>query len=98
MKKLNIEELQRLNRLLDESLEQASKEELAVCVRILAASLVRLKIEHNLQDGNAAQSFKSYVDELKLGKMSEELGDLAAGTIVECATVLAAVKEIKEKH
>ncbi len=93
MKKLTIDELKRLNTLLDESLQQASKEQLVTCIRLLGTSLAQLKIRYQVDDDLAAQNFYDFVKELEESKLSNELNELAGKIIVECATALAVAKE-----
>jgi hypothetical protein len=92
MKKLTIEELTRLNALLDDSLQQASKDQLATCIKLLGTSLAQLKIRYQVDDDLAAQNFYDFVKELQESKPSDQLNELAAKTVVECATAMAVAK------
>lgn len=99
MKKLTIEELTRLNTLLDDSLQQASKEQLAICIKLLGTSLAQLKINHQLDDNQVAQNFYHFVKQMEVSKPSDELNELAAKIVVECATAMAVAKEkIKQEN
>ena len=93
MKKLSLEDISRLNQLLDESLQQASKEQLATCIRLLGTSLAQLKLKHKVDDDQNARDFSSFVAELESDALSDEFNELAAKTIVECATAMAVAKE-----
>lgn len=93
MKKLTLEELRRINALLDESLQQASKEQLVTCIKLLGTSLAQLKIRHQVDDDSAAEKFYHFVQELEESKLSDELNELATRTVVECATAMAVAKE-----
>ncbi len=97
MKKLSLEDISRLNMLLDDSLHQASKEQLATCIRLLGTSLAQLKIKHNVDDDQNARDFSSFVNELENDSLSDEFNELAAKTIVECATAMAVAKEGRQE-
>jgi len=96
MKKLSLEEISRLNLLLDDTLNQASKEQLATCIRLLGTSLAQLKIKYQVDDDQSAQILSGFVQELENDSLSDEFNELAAKTIVECATAMAVAKEGKE--
>ena len=93
VKKLSIEDITRLNGLLDDSLNQASKEQLAICIKLLGTSLAHLKIKYTVDENENTKVFSSFVEELEDNTMSEEFNDLAAKTIIECATAMAVAKE-----
>lgn len=95
MKKLSLEDITRLNVLLDDTLNQASKEQLATCIKLLGTSLAHLKIKHKVDEDKNAQAFSSFVQELENESLSDEFNELAAKTIVECATAMAVAKEQK---
>ncbi|MCK5647470.1 MAG: hypothetical protein KAI22_01200 [Gammaproteobacteria bacterium] len=95
MKKLSLEDITRLNVLLDDTLNQASKKQLATCIKLLGTSLAHLKIKHQVDEDKNAQAFSAFVQELENESVSEEFNELAAKTIVECATALAVAKEQK---
>ncbi len=97
MKKLSLEDISRLNRLLDDSLHQASKEQLATCIRLLGTSLAQLKIKHYVDDDQNARDFSSFVNELENGSLNDEFNELATKTIVECATAMAVAKEGRQE-
>ena len=93
MKKLSLEDITRLNVLLDDTLKQASKEQLATCIKLLGTSLAHLKIKHQVDEDKNAQTFSTFVQELENESVSDEFNELAAKTIVECATAMAVAKE-----
>ena len=103
MKKLSLEDITRLNGLLDDSLHQASNEQLAICIKLLGTSLAHLKIKYKVDEDENTKVFSTFVQELEqqnvehqgLGNdvMSDEFNDLAAKTIIECATAMAVAKE-----
>ena len=93
MKKLTIDDLTRLNTLLDDSLQQASKEQLSICIKLLGTSLAQLKIKYQVNEDLTARNFYDFVKELEESKPSDELNELATKTIVECATAMAVAKE-----
>jgi hypothetical protein len=93
MKKLSLEDISRLNTLLDDSLNQASKEQLATCIRLLGTSLAQLKLKYNVDEDQNAKVFSGFVNELENDALSDEFNELAAKTIVECATAMAVAKE-----
>ena len=95
MKQLSLEDISRLNLLLDDSLKQASKEQLATCIKLLGTSLAHLKIKHKVDEDKSAQAFSDFVQELENESLSNEFNELAAKTIVECATAMAVAKEAK---
>jgi hypothetical protein len=93
MKKLSLEEISRLNILLDDSLNQASKKELASCIKLLGTSLAHLKIKHKVDEDKVAKNFLGFVQELENESLSDEFNELATKTIIECATVMSVIKE-----
>ncbi|MCP3851166.1 MAG: hypothetical protein GY694_13140 [Gammaproteobacteria bacterium] len=98
MKKLSLDDITRLNVLLDDTLNQASKEQLATCIKLLGTSLAHLKIKYNVDEDKNAQTFSGFVEELESDSLSNEFNDLAAKTIVECATAMAVAKEGQTKE
>ncbi|MCW8929524.1 MAG: hypothetical protein OQL19_04720 [Gammaproteobacteria bacterium] len=96
MKKLSLEDITRLNVLLDDTLNQASKEQLATCIKLLGTSLAHLKLKHKVDEDKNAQTFSDFVQELENESLSDEFNELAAKTIVECATAMAVAKEGQE--
>jgi len=97
MKKLSLDDITRLNMLLDDSLEQASKEQLATCIKLLGTSLAHVKIKYNVDEDENAKNFSGFVSELQGESLSDELNELASKTIVECATAMAVAKEGTQK-
>lgn len=93
MKKLSLEEISRLNMLLDDSLNQATKEQLATCIRLLGTSLAQLKIKYQVNEDQSTKVFSEFVNELENDSLSDDFSELAAKTIVECATAMAVAKE-----
>ncbi|MCN4145235.1 MAG: hypothetical protein LC437_09550 [Thiohalomonas sp.] len=93
MKKLSLEDVTRLNLLLDDTLKQASKEQLASCIKLLGTSLAHLKIKYQVDEDKNAQAFSDFVQELENDSLSNEFNELAAKTIVECATAMAVAKD-----
>ena len=71
MKKLTIDDLTRLNTLLDDSLQQASKEQLSICIKLLGTSLAQLKIKYQVNEDLTARNFYDFVKELEESKLSE---------------------------
>ncbi len=92
MKKLSLDDVTRLNVLLDDTLHQASKEQLATCIKLLGTSLAHLKIQYQVDEDKNTQSFSGFVKELENDSLSDEFNELAAKTIVECATAMAVSK------
>ncbi|NOQ79264.1 MAG: hypothetical protein GQ546_07670, partial [Gammaproteobacteria bacterium] len=92
MKELSLEDISRLNLLLDDTLKQASKEQLASCIKLLGTSLAHLKIKYQVDEDKNAQAFSDFVQELENDSLSNEFNELAAKTIVECATAMAVAK------
>jgi len=98
MKQLSLDDITRLNLLLDDTLQQASKEQLAVCIKLLGTSLAHLKIKYDVDEDKNTQDFSDFVQELESESLSDDFNELAAKTIVECATAMAvAKKENNEK-
>lgn len=93
MKKLSLDEIARLNLLLDDSLNQASKEQLAICIKLLGTSLAHLKIKYKVDEDENTKIFSGFVQELERESLSDEFNDLAAKTIIECATAMAVAKD-----
>lgn len=92
MKTLSLEEIGRLNQLLDESLSEANKEQLATCIKLLGTSLAQLKIQYQIDENRNAQTFSGFVKNLEQNTINQEVSELAAKTIVECATAMAVAK------
>ncbi len=98
MKQLSFDEISKLNGLLDDSLHQASKEQLAICIKLLGTSLAHLKIKYQVDENENTKDFSSFVQELKGQEQDEnllknEFNKLASKTIVECATAMAVVRD-----
>ncbi len=93
MKQLSLDDITRLNLLLDDTLQQASKEQLAVCIKLLGTSLAHLKIKYTVDEDKNTQVFSEFVQELENESLSDEFNELAAKTIVECATAMAVAKK-----
>ncbi len=93
MKQLSLEDITRLNLLLDDTLQQASKEQLAVCIKLLGTSLAHLKIKHAVDEDKNTQVLSDFVQELENELLSDEFNELATKTIVECATAMAVAKK-----
>ncbi|MCU7801311.1 MAG: hypothetical protein KZQ70_14560 [gamma proteobacterium symbiont of Lucinoma myriamae] len=98
MKDLTLEDISRLNLLLDDTLKQASKEQLASCIKLLGTSLAHLKIKYQVDEDKNAQVFSDFVQELENDSLSNEFNELAAKTIVECATAMAVAKDGQKKN
>lgn len=95
MKQLTLENITHLNSLLDDSLKEASKEQMAICIKLLGTSLAHLKIKHKVDENKSTQSIVNFVEELENESLSDEFNELAAKTIVECATAMAVAKKEK---
>jgi hypothetical protein len=93
MKKLSLEDISRLNVLLDETLNQATKQQLATCIKLLGTSIAHLKIKYQVNEDKNTEIFSSFINELESESLSDEFNELAAKTIVECATVMKVAKE-----
>ena len=98
MKKLSMDEITRLNSLLDDSLNQASKEQLATCIKLLGTSLAHLKIKYQVDEDENAKNFSGFVEQFQSEAMSDELNELASKTIIECATAMAVAKDGRQSE
>jgi len=98
MKTLSLEEITRLNVLLDDSLQQASKQQLATCIKLLGTSLAHLKIKFDVDEDENAKDFSDFVHKLENESLSSDFNQLAAKTIIECATVMSVAKEGLQKN
>lgn len=98
MKKLSFEEITRLNLLLDDSLNQASREQLATCIKLLGTSLAHLKIKHKVNEDENAKIISGFVEQLENESLSDEFHELSAKTIIECATAMAVAKDGHKKE
>jgi hypothetical protein len=56
-----------------------------------------LKIINKVDEDKNTQSFSAFVQELESESLSDEFNELAAKTIVECATAMAVAKDGQEK-
>jgi len=92
-KTLSKDEILRLNGLLDDTLHQADKEQLIACVRLLGTSVASLKIKYQTDDEVMPQVLKQFVGELESDSISDELVDVMAKSIIECATAIAVAKK-----
>ena len=92
-KQLSKEEILRLNGLLDDTLQQADKEQLIACVRLLGTSVASLKIKYQADDEAMPQVLKQFVNELENDSMSDELSQVMGKSIIECATAIAVAKK-----
>lgn len=97
MKPLSLEDISRLNLLLDDTLAQASHEQLAACIKLLGTSIAHLKIKYHVDDNQNTQAFSGFVKELEADSLSDEFNELAAKSIVECATAMAVAKDVDVK-
>ncbi|RKZ95115.1 MAG: hypothetical protein DRQ43_05880 [Gammaproteobacteria bacterium] len=95
MKQLSLEDISRLNLLLDDTLQQVSKEQLATCIKLLGTSLAHLKIKYKVDEDINTEAFSGFVQELENETLSDDFNELAAKSIVECVTAMAVVKEGK---
>jgi len=98
MKQLSFEDISKLNGLLDDSLHQASKEQLAICIKLLGTSLAHLKIKYQVDENENTKDFSGFVQELEGQEQDEsllknEFNELASKTIVECATAMAVARD-----
>jgi len=93
-KKLTHQELLKLNNLLDDTLQQAGKEQLINCIRILGTTVASLKIKYQADEEKIPQDVKKLVTDMEQDVLSEELSEVLSKSIVECATAIAAVKQI----
>lgn len=98
MKQLSFEDISKLNGLLDDSLHQASKEQLAICIKLLGTSLAHLKIKYQVDENENTKDFSSFVQELEGQEQDDsllknEFNELASKTIVECATAMAVARD-----
>lgn len=100
MKQLSFEDISKLNGLLDDSLHQASKEQLAICIKLLGTSLAHLKIKYQVDENENTKDFSSFVQELEVegqeqdeSLLKNEFNELASKTIVECATAMAVARD-----
>ncbi|MCU7833772.1 MAG: hypothetical protein KZQ83_00860 [gamma proteobacterium symbiont of Taylorina sp.] len=108
MKQLSMEDISRLNALLDDSLNQASKEQLAVCIKLLGTSLAHLKIKYKVDENENAKDFSHFIQDLEGAQelteapenklLTNEFNNLASKTIVECATAMSVAKEGLKKE
>lgn len=96
-KTLDKNEILRLNGLLDETLQQADKEQLIACVRLLGTSVASLKIKYHADDEAMPHVLKQFVDELENDSISDELAEVMAKSIIECATAIAVAKKAAQQ-
>ncbi|MBF0263987.1 MAG: hypothetical protein HQL46_01850 [Gammaproteobacteria bacterium] len=86
------EEILKLNSLLDETLQQADKEQLIACVKILGTAVASLKVKFNANEESVPEIFKDLVAKVQDNEFSEELGKIMSKTVVECATAMAVTR------
>lgn len=93
-KQLSKDDILRLNGLLDETLQQADKEQLIACIRLLGTSVASLKIKYQADDEQMPQVLKALVEQGENDEeLSDELAEVMAKSIVECATAIAVAKK-----
>ncbi len=97
-KKLTHQELSKLNSLLDDTLQQADKQQLINCVRILGTTLASLKIKYQADEEKIPQDVKSLVSDMQQENLSDELREVLSKSIIECATAIAVVKKVKDEN
>lgn len=94
-KKLTADDISKLNHLLDETLHQSDKEHLIACIRVLSITIANLKIKYHADNEKLPEQVSKLVSELQQGKISQQLTELVSKSVVECASALAAAKNIK---
>jgi hypothetical protein len=94
-KKLTHQDLTKLNTLLDDTLQQADKEQLINCIRILGTTVASLKIKFQADEEKIPQEVKKLVSDMQQDHLSDELTEVLSKSIVECASAIAAVKQAK---
>ena len=87
------EEILKLNTLLDDTLQQADKEQLIACVKILGTAVASLKVKFNADEESVPEIFKDLVTKVQANEFSEELGQIMSKTVVECATAMAVTRQ-----
>ena len=98
-KPVSQDELFRLNSLLDDTLQQADKQQLISCVRILSTTVAKLKIKYKADEENFPIEVKKMVSDLEQDLISPELSAILSKSIIECATAIAvAKKSVSEKQ
>ncbi len=89
---LTPEKITQLNHLLTASLEEASKEDLMICVRLLGTIIANLKIQHKISSDASIESFLQTIHNLEHKNIAEDAQNLTAQMIIECASALAVVR------
>jgi hypothetical protein len=97
-KKLTHDDLSKLNSLLDDTLQQADKTQLINCIRILGTTVASLKIKYQADEEKIPQDVKKLVTEMEQGSLSDELSEILSKSIIECATAIAVVKQVKDEE
>lgn len=91
-KQLTHQELSKLNMLLDDTLQQAEKDQLIACIRILGTTVASLKIKYQVDEKKVPQDVKKLLSDMQQDALSDELSEVLSKSIIECATALAVVK------
>jgi len=94
-KKLTQQDLTKLNTLLDETLQQADKQQLITCIRMLGTTVASLKIKYQADEEKIPQDVKKLVSDMEQDSLSDELTEVLSKSIIECATAIAVVKQTK---
>ncbi len=93
------QDISKLNSLLNDTLQQADKEQLINCVRILGTAVASLKINNQVDEEKFQHEFKNLVshmqDDEKDESKVEKLNQVFSKSIIECATAIAVAKNIK---
>ena len=92
-KKLTHQDLIKLNTLLDDTLQQAEKQQLINCIRILGTTVASLKIKFKADEEKIPQDAKKLLVDMEQDTLSDELSEVLSKSIVECATAIAVVKQ-----
>ncbi|MFK5984340.1 MAG: hypothetical protein QM479_02790 [Pseudomonadota bacterium] len=99
--KVTQQDIAKLNTLLNDTLQQAEKDQLISCVRILGTAVASLKIKYQVNEENFQDDFKNMVadmqqtDDMDESK-SELVNQVLSKSIVECATAIAVAKNISD--
>lgn len=86
----------RLNSLLDDTLQNAEKEQLIACVRMLGTAVASLKVRYQADDEQIPHHFKSLVEQLDGAELSPEACKILGQSIIECATAMAVTQKTSE--
>lgn len=93
--KASRDDILHLYSLLDETLQQAEREQLIACIKILGTAVASLKIRFNANEEQFPELFKQLLTQLEADNINPDTAEIMQKSIIECATAIAVTQQIK---